>query len=188
MKEMSKNPESFGKIINTIVSTGDVNQVLSEVADEIQDYLIVDRCSLYVLDSEKNELFTRIAQGIDFEEIRVPVNKGSLVGFAVSADRTFYVKDAYDEKALRKIDDELTFNSEFDKESNYRTKSVLCMPLKYKGETVGAFQLVNKPGGFREYNVEAMREFSPFIALALNNAVMTEEMEKMKLQLKAAED
>ncbi|MDH3972647.1 MAG: GAF domain-containing protein [Deltaproteobacteria bacterium] len=178
MREMSKNPEAFGKLINTIVSAIDINGMLTEVVDEIREYMGADRCSLYILDGEKNELYTRVALDCELEEIRVPVDKQSLIGYSVAADTVLNIDDAYNEKELKKIDEDLSFNDKFDKLSHYETRSVLCMAIKHRNKTIGAFQVINKPGGFLQQNIQAMNEFAPIIALAINNAVMEEKLNR----------
>lgn len=183
MREMAKNPEAFGKLINTIVSATDINEMLTEVVDEIREYMGADRCSLYILDGENNELYTRIAQDCELEEIRVPIDKHSLIGYSVFTDRVLNINDAYNEKELKRIDEDLTFNDKFDKLGHYETHSVLCMAIKHRNKTIGAFQVINKPGGFLQQNVQAMNEFAPIIALAINNAMMEEKANKAGSQI-----
>lgn len=180
MREMSKNPEAFGKLINTIVSVTDINGMLTEVVDEIREYMGADRCSLYILDSAKNELYTRVAQDCELEEIRVPVDKHSLIGYSVFTDTVLNISDAYNDKELKRIDEDLIFNDKFDKLGHYETHSVLCMAIKHRDRTIGAFQVINKPGGFLQQNVQAMTEFAPIIALAINNAIMEEKVNEIK--------
>jgi len=179
MREMSKNPEAFGKLINTIVSATDINGMLTEVVDEIREYMGADRCSLYILDSNNNELYTRVALDCELEEIRVPVDKHSLIGYSVFTDKVLNIKDAYNEDELKRIDEDLSFNADFDKLGHYETHSVLCMSIKHRNETIGAFQVINKPGGFLQQNVQAMNEFAPIIALAINNAIMEEKVSEI---------
>ena len=179
MKEMSKNPEAFGKLINTIVSITDINGMLTEVVDEIREYIGADRCSLYILDSNKNELYTRVALDCELEEIRVPIDKHSLIGYSVVTDTVLNINDAYNDKELKRIDEDLFFNAEFDKLGHYKTQSVLCMAIKHQNNTIGAFQVINKPGGFLQQNVQAMNEFAPIIALAINNAIMEDKVREI---------
>lgn len=152
---------------------------MTTICDELRDYIVVDRCSLYLLDEATNELYTRVAQGIDYKEIRVSVGYSSLVGYSVLKDKTLMIKDVYSDKELHKIDNQLTFNSEFDQLGHYKTKNILCLPVKYHNKIIGAFQIVNKVGGFVQSDLSAMEEFSPIIALAVNNVLMTEKLKAL---------
>jgi len=76
-----------------------------------------DRSSVFLADNERNELWTKVAKGTD--TIRVPLNKG-LVGHVAIKGETLNILDAH--KDYR-------FNREVDKKTNYKTKSVLCVPI-----------------------------------------------------------
>ena len=57
---------------------------------------------------------------------------------------------------------------------------MIAVPLKMGGEIIGVFLAVNKPGGFLKKDLDAMREFSPVLALALNHALLVKELAACK--------
>ena len=73
--------------------------------------------SLFIVDSEKQELWTQVAEGAD--EIRIPLTSG-IVGYVAMSKEIVNVKDAY-------RDDR--FNKSVDLRTGYRTKSILCAPI-----------------------------------------------------------
>lgn len=48
------------------------------------------------------------------------------------------------------------FNSEVDKKSGYHTKTILCLPIKSKGNVVGVLQLINKSSGAFNFHDEEL--------------------------------
>merc|ERR1719159_163856 len=125
----------------------ELTAVLQMVVDEGHTTLDCDRSSLFVLDREKEELWTKVTDGIDSKvnvNVRMPWHKG-LAGRCLETGEIINVADAYDTP---------WFNQAFDKQSGYRTQSVLCLPvhamdagpLDEGGQVVAVLQLINKMG------------------------------------------
>lgn len=72
-----------------------------------------------MVDEMTGELWTKVAKGSDVT-IRIPMNKG-IVGYVVSNNSIENIEDAYKDNR---------FNKEVDKKNNYRTKTILCVPIK----------------------------------------------------------
>ena len=64
----------------------DLDLLLKQVAEQATGVLDADRSSLYVVDPEKGELWTRVAQGV--EEIRMPLGRGIAGKVAETGDNT----------------------------------------------------------------------------------------------------
>jgi signal transduction histidine kinase len=101
-------------------------------------------------------------------EIRLPLGKG-IAGYVAQTGETINIPDAY--KDAR-------FNPDIDKRTGYRTKSVLCMPMKNKdGKIIGVFQLFNKREGvFRSEDEQFIEAFSAHASIAIENARIAQEM------------
>ncbi|MEW6491849.1 MAG: GAF domain-containing protein [Cyanobacteriota bacterium] len=130
-------------------SSLDTDEVLNRVMEAAKKLMNADRSTLWLLDGEANELWTKIPQADGtLKEMRVPVG----VGFAGKVAQT---------KEILNIPFDLynhpdSVNSKkFDQLTGYRTCSLLCMPVNSPdGELLGVTQLVNKRkhGEFPEYN------------------------------------
>ncbi|GBG30684.1 cGMP-specific 3',5'-cyclic phosphodiesterase [Hondaea fermentalgiana] len=94
-----------------------------------------ERATLWLLDKDSGELWSKIATG-EKDEIRVRQHQG-VVGWAVQNGETARVDDAYQDPR---------FNQEVDKRTGYRTRSLLVVPIKMDtdGRVIGAIQIVNK--------------------------------------------
>uniref|UniRef100_A0A8B9FPC4 Phosphodiesterase n=1 Tax=Amazona collaria TaxID=241587 RepID=A0A8B9FPC4_9PSIT len=97
-------------------------------------------------------------------EVQVPWGKG-IIGYVAEHGETVNIPDAYQDRR---------FNDEIDKLTGYKTKSLLCMPIKNSdGEIIGVAQAINKtPGGapFSDDDEKVMQMYLPFCGIAISNA------------------
>ncbi len=153
------------RIIN---STLDLDKLLGLILDAAAKSIEADRGTLYLVDAIKQELWSKVLQGSNMVEIRLPVGKG-IAGYVAQTGETINIPDAY--KDAR-------FTPDIDKRTGYRTRSVLCMPMKNKdGKIIGVFQLFNKKEGvFRDEDEQFIDAFSAHASIAIENARLAQEM------------
>lgn len=171
---MERIGNEFLTLLNIILSTLDVDEILTTVVKKVQGILGADRCTLYLIDHERHELYSKVLQAENLIEIRIPVSKRSLAGYSAQSEKILHVKDAYDQEELAAVDPELVFDKSWDQKSGYRTRSVLVVPVpeKVKGKFVGVFQALNKPGGFSASDVSAIQDLTHLLGIALHNALL----------------
>ncbi len=140
----------------------DVDRLLVMLSDLAREVLEVDRCSLFLYDREREELWTKVAHGV--EEIRVPAGSG-IVGWVAQKGESLVVNDAYADPR---------FNKEIDRETGYRTRNILAIPLfDKKGNILGVFQAVNKiRNGFNEDDVELFTLLGGYASSAIENSIL----------------
>lgn len=182
MEQLPLETRKFFSILHTIFSTLNIDEILTTVVKEIQSILKADRCTLYLVDGESNVLYSKVLQADGLIEIRVPLTKNSIAGYSALTKKIVNVIDAYDDEELRHIDRELSFDKRWDRESGYRTRSILAMPIfmKTDGEVIGVFQALNKPEGFTGSDIAAMERFSYLLSITLNNALLYQTIEDEK--------
>ena len=134
-----------------------------------------DRASFWKWDKRRHELWTLSAIGT--ERIVIPETTG-LVGKALREQKVVVTNDPYNDP---------DFNPEVDKKTGYVTRSVLVMPVAdVNGAFIGAYQMINKPGGFDA--AEDCRRLSPaalICGLALESETFLEDSQHDRLtQLK----
>lgn len=111
-----------------------LSEALEKIIDATCQTLECDRASVFMVDELTGELWTKAAKGSELT-IRIPMNKG-IVGYVVSNNVTENIEDAYKDDR---------FNKEIDKKNNYRTKTIICVPIKDQfGNVIGACQAINK--------------------------------------------
>jgi adenylate cyclase len=97
-----------------------------------------DRATLFLIDVASGELWSKVAQGEQTREIRVPAGIG-IVGWVTQHDQLLNIDDVYTD---------FRFNPEVDRHTGYRTRSMLCGPVKnLNGEIIGVIQIINKKTG-----------------------------------------
>lgn len=131
-----------------------------------------DRATLFLVHRKSGELWSRVAQGENLNEIRVPRGIG-IAGYVALSGQTVNIKDAYQDPR---------FNPEVDKRTGYKTKTILCMPLRNDaGEIVGVMQVLNKKDGvFTQEDEQFLDALGSQTAIALENSQLFEEIRFMK--------
>ena len=154
----------------------DTDALLRLNADMARDLVSADRCSIWLLDAGGGQLYTRVAHGV--EEIRVNFGDG-LVGACVARSEPVLVNDtSNDERFLNRIDHS----------SGYVTNSVLVIPLRVQGgKVIGAFQALNKSGGFTESDVALLGVAGSYSAAAIETQRLRKEAETARLLMREME-
>jgi signal transduction histidine kinase len=128
-------------------STLDLNELLALVVTRVSQVIEADRSTLYLLDEETGELWSKVAEGEAISEIRLKVGEG-LAGWVAQSGRAVNIKDAYLDKR---------FDSFWDKRTGYRTRSILCVPMKnHHGRILGVIQTLNKRDGYFSVDDETL--------------------------------
>jgi signal transduction histidine kinase/CRP-like cAMP-binding protein len=164
LRKLSKLVEA-SKSVN---STLDLEKLLGLILDSAVKSTDADRGTVYLVDSIKQELWSKVFGGENMVEIRLPIGKG-IAGAVAQLGETINIPDAYSDPR---------FNPEVDKRSGYRTENILCMPMKNKdGKIIGVFQLLNKKEGpFTADDEQFIEAFSAHASVAIENARLAQEM------------
>lgn len=166
--------EAILSITRAMAAEPDLTRLLVLLAAACSKVLEAERTSIWVVDPRSGELFTRVAEGMD--AVRVPKGKG-IVGAVAESGQTVLIPDAYSDAR---------FNPEVDRKSGFRTREILCVPLKdVEGKrVVGVLQALNKKdGALGSYDVELASIVGAQAGVALEQAALREEaVERKRLQ------
>jgi signal transduction histidine kinase/CRP-like cAMP-binding protein len=151
--------------VNSNIKLDEVLKSIISAASLLTD---ADRGTLYILDRETNELWSKVVRGDGIQEIRLRIGQG-LAGWVAQTGEIVNIQDA-------SVD--ARFDSDIDKNSGYKTNSMLCYPIKNKnGGVIGVLQLLNSHKGFFVPIDEAFLEaLSVHAALALENAELVQQI------------
>lgn len=168
------------KIGQAVSAQTDINILLKVIAEETKAAIQADRCSVFLFDKKNNELWSKVALGMDSQEIRFPANKG-LAGHVIKTGETINIKDAYSDER---------FNKEIDLQTGYKTSTILCMPIKnLNQEIIGAFQVLNKLNGtFNEEDEDLLVAIGSSAGIALENAQLFKKQQEMFIEQKQVFD
>ena len=163
---------AFLDIVADITSQLDLDQLLQQVMREATRILGAERSTLFLHDENAGELFSRVAMGAKVNEIRFPDHAG-IAGAVFTTGKAINIPHAYAD---------LRFNPSFDKQTGFFTRSILCTPVINKqGTTIGVTQVLNKSGGaFSTEDESRLKAFTAQVAIALENAKLFEDVQKIK--------
>jgi len=135
------------------------------------------------VDENSDEIWSLIAHGMEKQEIRLPLGRG-IAGFVARSGEILNIPDAYADPR---------FNRDVDAATGYRTRNILCLPIRNKdGKIIAALQLLNKKGGaFTSEDVDFLLALSDHMALALENAQLHRallEKERLEREMVLARD
>ena len=147
----------------------EIDELVRLNADFARDLIGAERCSLWLIDPSKKELWTIVAHGVP--SLRIPLGQG-LIGTCIDENQVLLINNADDDqRLLRSVDDS----------TGYRTHQVLCVPLHAEGRVIGALQLLNKPSGFTQDDAGLLGLLAHFAASAIDSEWLRQEAESARL-------
>ncbi|MEI7638813.1 MAG: GAF domain-containing protein, partial [Syntrophus sp. (in: bacteria)] len=173
LEEQLQRRKKLQDITNRIHSAQNIKQILVDLKDGILNLFEAQTITIYIVDRMRNEIFSMFLSGSTINEIRVPISNRSIAGYVANTGKTANIADAYDEKELKAIDKELTFDISWDKKSGFRTKQILTAPILHNGKLMGVVQILNKkPGGIGEFSEDEkgfLQEMTEVLGVAFFN-------------------
>ncbi len=173
LAELARRSAAVADIANRVSDSLSLDVLFPRLMDVVSSTLNADRSSLFLYDAETGELYSRVMQGNAMGEIRFPCNIGIAGSVFTSGDSEIITADAYDNER---------FNQEVDRRTGYRTRNILCVPIRNKGrEVIGVTQVLNKRAGdFDAEDQRLLEELSQQAAAALENARLFEKVERQQ--------
>jgi len=159
------------KSLAAISAERDFDFLLEILCREATTVLGAERSTIFLLDAERKELWSRVALGLDKKaEIRFAANRG-IAGHVVKTGQVVNVADAYADPR---------FNREVDEKTGYKTGNVLAVPLRTKdGKILGSFQAVNKRSGdFTTEDEELLQFLGSQAATAIENVQYFDDLRR----------
>jgi hypothetical protein len=150
LQERLASEQKLVALIDRIHSAKSLDAIFFEVQGEILSFLDTERMTLYVVDPEKKELFSKFLALDTVKEIRVPINEASVAGFVAFNPQIVNIADAYNTAEIQRVSPKLRFDASWDKKTGFKTQQILAMPILHESKTVvGVMQLLNKKKGGR---------------------------------------
>ncbi len=158
-------------ITNQINAAESIPHILMTLKDKILELLDAERLTIYAVDTKNQELYSIQKVGDVPKEIRVPKSFASIAGFTALSRKTINIKDAYEAAELAKFHPSLRFDVRWDKQTGFRTKSVLAVPVLFEKYLLGVVQLINKRHGpsFSPQDEDTAEEIARILGIAFYN-------------------
>ncbi|MBI4476750.1 MAG: GAF domain-containing protein [Acidobacteria bacterium] len=157
--ELLRTLFDLGREVTAVLDHDELLQKIPQLIARLIDF---QAFAVYLLDARKGEL--SIAYSVGYPEsrtgLRLKVGEG-LVGAAVAEERPLVVNDV--RRDPRYVEAVPGSNAE------------LVVPLRRKGKTIGALNLLSRHAGqFTENDAAVLRQFGAHVAVALENARLFE--------------
>jgi sigma-B regulation protein RsbU (phosphoserine phosphatase) len=172
--------------INRIInSTLDMARLFTIIMEIIKEIMETEASTLFLYDEKTNELVFKVALGEAGDKLqekyRVKLGQG-IAGWVAKERKGVFVNDVYSDNR---------FDPNFDKQTGFTTRSIICVPLLYKGKLLGVIQAINpinRPA-FTEEDMNLFMAFADQAVLAVQNAIFFEhaiEEARMRHELESA--
>jgi Nif-specific regulatory protein len=162
-----------------INSTFEINEVLKRIMDSANRMVEAEASSLLLIDETTNDLYFHVALGDKGEAVKkftLKMGEG-IAGWVAQNSKPLLVPDVQkDDRFFRDIS----------KKIDYKTKSILCVPLKLKNKTIGVLEVINKSGGetFSPEDQSILETFSNLAGVAIENARLYQDIKFENINLR----
>ena len=142
--ELLRRTTALADIANRVSDSLSLDVLFPRLMEVVTEALNADRSSLFLYDADAGELFSRVMQGDAIGEIRFPSNVG-VAGSVFTRGEAEIIADAYTDPR---------FNQDVDRHTGYRTRNILCVPIRNKKrEVIRVTQVLNKNSG--DFDIDA---------------------------------
>ena len=197
---MKRDSLKLFRTIETLYSIRDLDSLLERVLTEARQFLGADAGTIYL--AARGYLYFSFVQNDTLfrgqtKDKYIPsgaalaIDKSSLAGYVAKTGETILIDDVYHIQSTVSY----AFNPAFDQKTSYRTRSILCVPLKTRdNEIVGVLQLINAKNEKNEvvaFSVQDEQFISPFAlnaADAIEKARLSREMVLRMVELAELRD
>lgn len=176
----SKKLSVLLEISRSLNSITDFDELLHRIIVLAAETLNAERATLFILDKKKKQLWSRTGIGIEKQEIRIPMTSG-IAGEVALSGVAQIIDDPYKHPK---------FNKEVDLKTGFKTRNILCLPMKnITGEVLGVFQILNKIGGeFTKEDQLFLNGLAANTGIAIENALLHVQMKHQIEEIKQSYD
>ncbi|MBN1936950.1 MAG: GAF domain-containing protein [Anaerolineae bacterium] len=171
----------MNRIGQTVTSSLNRRQVLQAVMEETAQVLHTQSCSVLLYDPESNELAFEIAvdsETADIRNVRIS-SEDSIAGWALRKDEPVVINDVQRDEHFCTLIDQMT---------GTQTHSLLAIPLRSKGQSIGVIEAINKLNGpFTEHDINLLSSIAQWAAIAIDNAQLFDEANRRYEELQKAQ-
>jgi DNA-binding response OmpR family regulator len=170
-----ENWAALNYMVKALVSTLEEAEVLRRVVAAVNQLLDVEAGSLLLLDPETQMLsfaVTLRGEEMQISEIKLKVGQG-IAGWVAQTGEVLLIPD---------VTQDPRFYAEVDQLTGFRSKAILCVPLKLQGRILGVLEVINKRNGtnapsFTKADQETLTTLASWIAVAVENARLNSELQ-----------
>ncbi len=175
---VARQSERFAALIEIgaqVSSARDVDEVLQAVMERLTGLVHAEAATLFMHDAEQRQLWGRVLRGASLKEIRIPDSAG-IAGQVFTTGRTMIVGDAYSD---------VRFNPDIDRQSGFRTRSIIAAPLRHvSGRVLGVLQVLDRRvDAFTSEDKALVEGIASQVSAVLDNMALVDELKRGRDEL-----
>ena len=158
-------------VTRQLMTVTDLDALLRLIADATVTMVGAERATIYIVDHDRQEFWSRVATGTGVGEIRFPIGVG-IAGTVAKTGETISIPDAYADPR---------FNPANDQRTGFRTRNLLTLAMTgHDGAVIGVFQAVNKQAGpFDAEDEQTLSSLASSAAVAVENAQLVTAQKRL---------
>jgi diguanylate cyclase (GGDEF)-like protein len=175
---LTRELDFFDEVSKTLTSTLELNEILTTIMKKSRKLLAADTWSILLLDEGTGELvFEKITgkkeNNRKMKKVRLKVGEG-IAGWVAQKGIPVVVPDVSIDKR---------FCAGIDKEADNKTKSLICVPIKSKGNILGVLEIANKTADnpFTREDLDLIMRLVDRAALAIERAALYQKMAELSI-------
>jgi HD-GYP domain-containing protein (c-di-GMP phosphodiesterase class II) len=164
----------LSQILNSTLDHKEIRRRAMEAATQLMK---AEVGSLLLVDEEERQLYFEVALGDREKEIKtIFLNFGEgIAGWVAQHGKPLIVNAPGKDRRFFKGVDERT---------EFKTRNIICVPVKVKKKIIGVLEAINKKGkrGFDKEDLSLLTSLADQVAIALDNSRLYQELEEMFFQ------
>ncbi|MFW5966943.1 MAG: GAF domain-containing protein [Persicimonas sp.] len=179
LKQQDARLVCMQEIGSALGQTIQIEELLRLIMDKITRLMQAECSTLYVIDEETGELWSKITHGGIDHEIRLDPGEG-LAGWVASTGKSINVRD---------VPRDPRFNSAYDDEFGFQTRNMLCQPVRnQEGRIIGVVQVLNRRSGhFTPEDENVLSAIASQTAVAIENSKLYLSVVDKNLELRSTQ-
>ena len=156
-------------IAGSLNSTIDLDFLLQKIGAAAERLLDSEASAIMLVTDDRKHLYFKVASGEKAQALKtmtLPIGQG-IGGWVAQHRKPEVVNDCRSDPR---------FAGKFDKASGFITKSLLCVPMEYRGDLVGVVEVLNKnSGGYTQEHIGLLSRLASLASVAITNAKIISE-------------
>jgi type II secretory ATPase GspE/PulE/Tfp pilus assembly ATPase PilB-like protein len=174
VEELLKNLEfhkSIQNITNRINNAENIKEIIIDLKEDIRNLFNIYFLTIYTIDKTNKEIYTMDVDGSTIKESRLQVTNSTIVGYVANTKRMVHIADAYNDRELKNINEQITFDRTLDKQLGVLTGQIIAIPILHERNIMGVLEVRNKKGGDKidDYRQIFLDEIANVLGIAFYN-------------------
>ena len=176
--ELTRELDFFDEISKTLTSSLELDDILTTIMKKAKKLIKAETWSILLVDEETGDLvFEKITGRKEdrkkIKKIRLKFGEG-IAGWVAQEGIPVVVPNVSMDKRFRPNDD---------KETDLKTKSLMCVPIKSKGRILGVLEIINKTTGdpFTKEDLHLLMRLVDHAAIAIERASLYQRMAELSV-------